>query len=36
METLTECCEAMATYMDDFNDGWVLCCKECYNEVGGE
>jgi len=33
METLTECCEATTTYMDDFDGGWVLCCKSCCAEV---
>lgn len=33
METLTSCCEAMSTYMDDGNEGWILCCKSCCAEV---
>jgi len=33
METLTECCKATTTYMDDGNGGWVLCCKWCGHEI---
>lgn len=30
---LTDCCAAYSTYMDDWNGGTVLSCKNCANVV---
>lgn len=33
-EKLTDCCGAYSTYMDDGQNGSVLCCKACYEPIG--